>query len=112
MTGLPLEGIRVADATNSWAGPYTTALLASMGAEVIKIESIQHLDPWRVTGSRFGPPEKFWERSPIWNTVNSNKLSITLDLTRPKGVEIFKQLVKNKDLFSNKSLMLKKCHAK
>jgi crotonobetainyl-CoA:carnitine CoA-transferase CaiB-like acyl-CoA transferase len=98
MLRLPLEGIRVTDATNSWSGPYTTNLLANLGAEVIKVESIQHLDPWRGGGAALGVQEKFWERSPLWNSVNTDKLSITLDLTRPRGTEIFKRLVKISDI--------------
>jgi len=82
-----------------WSGPYTTNLLAAMGAEVIKVESIQRLDPWRggATAALSGQ-EKFWERSPLWNSVNTDKLGITLDLSRPKGVEIFKKLVKISDI--------------
>jgi crotonobetainyl-CoA:carnitine CoA-transferase CaiB-like acyl-CoA transferase len=93
-----MEGIRVTDATNSWSGPYTAQLLASMGAEVIKVESIQYLDTWRGGGTRSLEGEALWERSPLWNSVNAGKLSITLDLSRPKGVEIFKKLVKISDI--------------
>jgi len=98
MSRLPLEGIRITDVTNSWSGPYTTNLLANMGAEVIKVESIQYLDPWRGSGQEVGPPETFWEWSPTWNTVNTDKLSITLDLTQERGAEIFKQLVRVSDV--------------
>ncbi len=98
MARLPLEGIRVADVTNSWAGPYTTNLLATLGAQVIKVEAIQRLDLWRSGAAAGAATEKQWERSPVWNSVNTGKLDITLDLTRPKGVEIFKKLVKISDI--------------
>jgi crotonobetainyl-CoA:carnitine CoA-transferase CaiB-like acyl-CoA transferase len=96
-SGLPLGGIRVTDVTNSWAAPYVTQLLAALGAEVIKVESIQRLDPWR-GGAAAGIDEDFWEQSPLFNSVDTDKLSVTLDLTRPEGVEIFKRLVKISDV--------------
>ena len=98
MSALPLENIRVTDVTNSWSGPYTANLLGSLGAEVIKVESIQYLDTWRGGGVALAVQETRWERSPLWNSVNTNKLGITLDLTRPRGVEIFKKLVKISDI--------------
>ena len=98
MSRLPLDGIRVADVTNAWSGPYATKLLATLGAGVMKVESIQRLDLWRGGGTEQQAAEKPWERSPMWNAVNTDKLEITLDLTRPKGVEIFKQLVKISDI--------------
>ena len=90
--GRPLEGIRVTDVTNSWAGPYATQFLAALGAEVIKVETTKWIDPWRGGGAagRTGP---FWEKSPLFNSVNTNKLGVTLDLTHPSGVKIFKKLV-------------------
>jgi len=97
MTGLPFEGIRVIDLTMFWSGPCATNLLASLGAEVIKIEAIQRLDGWRGGVSQVDV-EKPWERSPLWNTVNTDKFDITLDLTRPRGAEIFKRLVKIGDI--------------
>ncbi len=94
---LPFEGIRVVDASMVWAGPYMTNILANMGAEVIKVEAIQHVDSWRVAGVARNL-DHFWEQSPSFNAVNLNKLGITLDLHRPQGVELFRRLVKLSDI--------------
>ncbi len=93
----PLDGIRVVDVTNSWAGPYATQFFAAMGAEVIKVETTKWIDPWRLA-ALVGEEERSWDRSPLWNSVNSNKLSLTLDLTHPEGVKVFKQLVAISDI--------------
>ena len=98
MTKLPLEGLRVIDVTTNWSGPFAMNMLSTMGAEVIKVESIQRLDPWRGTATADVPEENFWEYSPAFNSVNSDKLGITLDLSRPKGAEVFKNLVKISDI--------------
>jgi len=98
MPRLPLEGIRVIDLAMFWSGPYTANLLANMGAEVIKVESSRRLDGWRGAGTATLPADKSWERAPLFNAVNVDKLDITLDLSRPRGAEIFKQLVKMSDV--------------
>lgn len=99
MSSLPLEGIRVIDATMFWAGPYLTNLLGNLGAEVIKVEAVQRLDGWRSAGlGRYSSEKKFWEWSPLWNQSNTDKLGITLDLARPEGAAIFKELVKIGDI--------------
>lgn len=92
-----LDGIRVTDVTNSWAGPYATQFLAAMGAEVIKVETTKWLDPWRGVGAA-GLAGQVGEMAPTFNTVGTNKLSVTLDLTHPSGARIFKQLVGISDI--------------
>lgn len=92
MSASALEGIRIIDCSMWFAGPLTTLLLAEMGAEVIKVESIQAMDGWR--GALANPAsQNMWETAPTYNSVNHNKHDLTLDLTRPQGAEIFKRLV-------------------
>lgn len=84
-----LEGTRVLDISNLLAGPYCAMILGEMGAEVIKIEHPQGGDPARV----MGPP--FWHnQSALALSVNRNKRSLTLDLSRARGREIFLLLLK------------------
>ena len=97
MTNLPLSNIRVIDLTMWWSGTLMAQILASMGAEVIKIESLQRLDPWRGVGSAFATGKKY-EKSPLFNSINNDKYGITLNLTNPKGKELFKKLVKIGDV--------------
>jgi crotonobetainyl-CoA:carnitine CoA-transferase CaiB-like acyl-CoA transferase len=107
MSGLPLEGIRVIDVSMWFAGPMCTRLLGDMGAEVIKIESIKHIDPWRgpVDAERVKqvftnrpPTDRPYDGNPGFNLQNRNKLGITLDLGTGEGKEIFKRLVKISDV--------------
>ena len=80
MNRLPLSGIRILDFSMVIAGPYATTLLAFLGAEVIKVESKVRPDHERVLyRARF-------------HDLNMNKLSITLNLTDPKAVEIAKRV--------------------
>jgi crotonobetainyl-CoA:carnitine CoA-transferase CaiB-like acyl-CoA transferase len=93
---LPLEGVRIVDFTAYWAGPLPTAIMADLGAEVIKVESIQRPDQFRILAIP-GDPAKVFELSPPFNATNRNKLALTLDLARPEGVRLFKELVKRSD---------------
>lgn len=117
MAKLPLEGIRVIDITVVYAGPFATMILADLGAEVIRVESIQH---WQsnTRGVFARPPKEFvrkqvayaggypnrdpgkrpWNRHPWFNVHAHNKLSMTVDLTRPKGIDIFTRLVQVSDV--------------
>jgi len=105
---LPLAGLRVVDLTMWFAGPMGSRLLADMGAEVIKIESLGHIDPWR--GAPVVTPDLL-ERMPHlrttdkpynlaagFNLQNRNKYGITLDLRTERGKEVFKRLVAISDV--------------
>jgi formyl-CoA transferase len=91
----PLQGIRVLEATTSWAGPMCGCLLADLGADVIKVEAIdgevaRKLPPYLTGDSgRIGF---------LHGTVNRNKRSLTLDLRRDEGREIFLKLAAQVDI--------------
>jgi crotonobetainyl-CoA:carnitine CoA-transferase CaiB-like acyl-CoA transferase len=94
----PLAGLRVLDLTAFWAGPYGSYMLCGLGADVIHVESIQRPD-----GMRFGTiatpdTEQWWERGPTYHSANAGKRSLTLDLTRPEGVELLLKLVAESDV--------------
>jgi len=98
MNNLALQGVRVADFTWVWAGPYATMLLGYMGAEIIKIESRRRLDSSRRGSITTGQSFNDLESSTVFNNINLNKLSITLDLTNPRGVELAKKVVRISDV--------------
>ncbi len=95
---LALEGIRIADFSWAWAGSHATELLASLGAEVIKIESLSRIDFVRkmsfTTGQRFDDID----RSPVFNDLNLGKLSVQLNLSKPEGIELAKKIVSVSDV--------------
>lgn len=101
---MAIEGIRVLDLGMFWAGPYAGKLLADMGAEVIKVEAIRRPDPLRTQARGLYPNgipgERPWNRSGMINERNRNKYGIALDLTHPRGADVFKKLVKISDIVS------------
>jgi crotonobetainyl-CoA:carnitine CoA-transferase CaiB-like acyl-CoA transferase len=95
---LPLEGMRIIDATTWWAGPIATQMLAMLGADVIHVESIQKVDGGRAVGGAFSARhEAWWECSFIFLSANANKRGITLDLSNPEGMAIFESLIAGAD---------------
>ena len=93
---LPMEGMRVAAFTAFWAGPLVTSYLAALGADVIKIESIQRPDGMRFAG---WPTEKQrWEYSYVTHGANAGVRNVTLDLERPAGLNLAKQLIADADV--------------
>ncbi len=110
MPRLPLEGVRVIDMTVVWAGPFASALLGDMGAEVIRVESIQYWDlnsrgtsvsveQIENNGGTPAPNAAPWNLSTNFNSVGRSKKSVTIDLTRPEGTEAFHRLVAVSDMF-------------
>ncbi len=95
---LPLEGVRVVDFTMFWAGPSATHALAALGAEVIKVESVQRPDGMRFTSAR--PPEvdRWWEWGWLFCGLNANKIGITLDLESEVGRDLALRLVATADV--------------
>ncbi len=93
----PLDGLRVADFTWVWAGPFCTLQLAHLGAEVIRVESAT-----RICVTRLLPPFAGFQpgpnRSGYFNQYNQGKKSITLDLKRPEGLEVAKRLCAASDI--------------
>jgi len=97
MKELPLEGIRVCDFTWAVVGPVATQMMAVMGAEVIKIESNVHTEINR-RSTPYVNGEVDVETTGNFHRVNMSKKSCTLDLTKPEGAEIAKDLVKISDI--------------
>ena len=92
-TAGPLEGVRVVEATTTWAGPMAGCLLADFGATVIKVEHhkgevIRALPPIFPNSNLTLPNE----------TVNRNKKSVTIDLRASEGKELFMKLAQTADI--------------
>lgn len=111
----PLDGIRVIDLTIALAGAFTTMLLADLGAEVVKVESLQHYptptkgprnpprgaDPVSMSTARDypdnDPGDDPWNRLSWFNSQARNKRDVTMDLTRERGRELFLTLAERSD---------------
>src|ERR1700687_3274985 len=93
----PLAGLRIIDFTAFWAGPFATHYLAAMGADVIKIESIQRPDGMRFQSVKPPTSDQWWEWGALFQGVNLGKRGITLDLGRPAGVALAKRLLAMSD---------------
>ena len=91
---LPLAGIRVLDIATFIAAPYCAAILGEFGAEVIKVEKPGAGDPFRA----FGTPSDRADSTLAWLSEARNKKSITLDLGRPEGAQLFLRLVAESDV--------------
>ena len=117
---LPLEGIRVAAVTVVWAGPHVTQLLAEWGADVIRVEPMNRVQPYsRLSLQRqipevqriqaqngvtfsltpdLDPGDDPWNRSAAFNAHARNKRAMTCDITSPEGHETFLRLIEHCDV--------------
>jgi crotonobetainyl-CoA:carnitine CoA-transferase CaiB-like acyl-CoA transferase len=102
-----LKGVRAIVLTQAWAGTFCTELLGLLGAEVIQIESRQRLDSWRGGNFRASVPAGLrdrptavhgWNTNALYNSVNLNKFSVTLNLGDQRGIDIFKRLLPFADI--------------
>lgn len=97
----PLAGIRVLDMTRVFSGPWGTQLLGDLGATVIKVEQPGRGDDQR----RLGPPflndgnGNSTAESSYYLSVNRNKRSIEVDITKSEGQETLKRLAIESDVF-------------
>lgn len=88
----PLAGIRILDFTHVLSGPFGSALLGDLGADIIKVESpVGDSTRWAIPPSQEGESSYFF-------CVNRNKRSMILDLKKPEAIATVKQMVKSCDV--------------
>ncbi|GLP74430.1 CoA transferase [Mycobacterium antarcticum] len=95
---LPLSGLRVLDMTTFWAGPSCTHALAMLGAEVIHLESTPRPDGTRLIAGIPVTVDRWWERSPIFSALNTNKKGLTLNFQTERGRELLYRLIAQCDV--------------
>jgi crotonobetainyl-CoA:carnitine CoA-transferase CaiB-like acyl-CoA transferase len=89
----PLQGVRIIDITTVVLGPYATRILADLGADVVKVETLEgdqtrHYQPLRHAGM-----------AGYFLNLNRNKRSVALDLKSPAGLQALKALLKGANAF-------------
>ena len=102
----PLSGMRGVVLTQAWSGAYSTQLLSDLGMEIIQVESVTRIDPWRggvpprLAGfyPESDPGERPWDRNALYNGVNRGKKAITLDLNHSEAKDVFMELVSISDV--------------
>ncbi len=101
----PLTGIRIVEITTAWAGPFAGRSLAFLGADVIRIEPASRPDSWRHPKVTFNtnrypdrqPGERPYNRTSLFNSQNTNKRSMALDLKKPGGRDALVSLLRTAD---------------
>ncbi|MBN1615165.1 MAG: CoA transferase [Deltaproteobacteria bacterium] len=100
MNGGPLQGVRILELSYFLAGPAATSLMAQLGAEVIKVESIQRPDPWRMFQSLPVAPPDIRYGSSAYDLANTDKLCVGINISKPKGAEVARRLAAKVDIVS------------
>ena len=93
----PLTGIHVLDFTNTVLGPSTTRYLADHGATVVKVESMAHPETTRIS-SPFAGNEPDMDKSGYFATHNAGKLSITINMKKPRSRPVIELLIRWADI--------------
>lgn len=94
----PLADVRVFDLTGYWAGPFAAQFLGWLGADVIKVESVQRPDGTRLGTAYATAGDRPWEMAPLFHGANTGKRAVTLDLGRPAGQQLARQLLTRCDV--------------
>ena len=119
---LPLDGVKVAAVTVVWAGPHCTQVLAEWGAEVIRVEPIDAIQPYSRGAERiatkeqvivsvkngltlsaypdYDPGQEPWNRNPGFNSHSRNKKSMACNIMTPEGKIAFLKLIKEVDVLA------------
>lgn len=95
---LPFSGLQVLDMTTFWAGPSCTHVLGMLGADVIHLESTPRPDGTRLIAGIPATVEQWWERSPIFSALNTNKKSVTVDFQTEAGRDVLRRLIAESDV--------------
>jgi len=96
---LPLEGVRVIDLAQVFAGPACTRILADLGADVVRFESANRLDVTRnlIITDNDGL-DHYWHRASYFVVRNAGKREVVLDLAKDEGRDVFRRLVAGADI--------------
>ncbi len=92
-----LGDLKIVELAEMVAGPFCTKVMADLGAEVVKIENPRGGDLARQRGP-FPHDQPHPERSTLFLYLNTNKRGITLDVRKPEGARLFRDLVENADI--------------
>jgi crotonobetainyl-CoA:carnitine CoA-transferase CaiB-like acyl-CoA transferase len=97
----PLEGVRIVEMGQLIAIPSAMKWMADMGAQVIRLESVQRLESYRTDSLYHNDVDgEFWNRGANFYEQNRNKLGLTLDLSRDEGRAVLRDLIAVADVFA------------
>ena len=89
----PLAGVKIIELTSVVQDPYATQMLGDLGADIIKVKSLDR-DTTRYTG-----PFRHQDMAALFMGINRNKRSIILDLKQPSGRDLLFRLIDDADVF-------------